>query len=161
MAAARLAIGLLALLGLHLATAAPASRITVQQRVGDGLQPSIGNGFLSGDVGCCWDPASSGCQQSSCGALHIAGVFNVRPVPGAPVSWRADIGNPLAAFVDPSATTAWQGATLDLATAALYNLTQVSTCPGATIQLTHLAHRAHRQLLLLEVRALGLAPGAR
>ena len=45
-----------------------------------GLFPSIGNGFISGDVGCpsarlAANTSAHG-PPTSCGALHIGGVFN-------------------------------------------------------------------------------------
>ena len=55
----------------------------------DGLTPSIGNGFISGDAGC---SVPSKLQPGSCGRIHLGGVFQG----GAGHQKRADLVNPFA-----------------------------------------------------------------
>ena len=113
----------------------------------DGLTPSIGNGFISGDAGC---SVKSKLQPGSCGRIHIGGVFQG----GAGQQKRADLVNPFA--VVTAKATRRVGAALDLARGLYTNISEVMCLEGRTTQvsLTTYAHRAHRSLLVLEVDSL-------
>ena len=84
-----------------------------------GLFPSLGNGFLSGDVGCpsarlVANTSSVHEPPTSCGALHIGGVFNDLEFSShygsvahnLSIPHRADIPNPFAIYVDSLQTGA-------------------------------------------------------
>ena len=142
-----------------------------------GLFPSVGNGFLSGDVGCpsarlVASTSSVHGPPTSCGALHIGGVFNDLEFPShygsvahnLSIPHRADIPNPFAIYVDslePGAVA------LDTQYGRVSNLS-MANCeaqPGETgpasarVVVTQYAHRAQRNLLVLELAAEGLAAG--
>lgn len=113
----------------------------------DGLTPSIGNGYISGDAGC---SVPSKLQPGSCGRIHLGGVFQG----GAGQQKRADLVNPFAAVT--AKATRRVGAALDLARGLYTNTSEVVCEDGRTTQvsLTTYAHRAHRSLLVLEIDSL-------
>jgi hypothetical protein len=142
-----------------------------------GLFPSLGNGFISGDVGCpsarlVANTSSVHGPPTSCGALHIGGVFNDLEFPShygsvahnLSIPHRADIPNPFAIYVDSLQTGA---VALDTQYGRVSNLSMASceAQPGETgpasarVVVTQYAHRAQRNLLVLELVAEGLAAG--
>ena len=142
-----------------------------------GLFPSLGNGFISGDVGCpsarlIANTSSVHGPPTSCGALHIGGVFNDLEYPShygsvahnLSIPHRADIPNPFAIYVDSLQTGA---VALDTQYGRVSNLS-MAKCeaqPGETgpasarVVVTQYAHRAQRSLLVLELAAEGLGAG--
>ena len=145
-----------------------------------GLFPSIGNGFISGDVGCpsarlAANTSAHG-PPTSCGALHIGGVFNDLEFPSdyggvahnLSIPHRADLPNPFAIYVDslePGAVAldTQYGRVSNLSLAACEAQpsegSAVAGPASARVVVTQYAHRAERSLLVLELAAEGLAPG--
>jgi hypothetical protein len=144
-----------------------------------GLFPSIGNGFISGDVGC---PSARLAAHSSvhgpptsCGALHIGGVFNDLEFAShfggvahnLSIPHRADIPNTFAIYVEslqPGAVAldTQYGRVSNLSVAACEarppgNSQTVAGPASARVVVTQYVHRAQRSLLVLELAAEGLA----
>ena len=138
-----------------------------------GYSPSLGNGFISGDAGCCTrrctdctdgvcrschssctsaekeggqaNGAAGSVELSGCGRLHIAGVFN--GALGNPVGPgepnRARVSNPHSVFVADELE--WIGGALDLERGMFLNRSVV-TCPedGTNATITVISYHHRR-----------------
>ena len=113
----------------------------------EGLYPSIGNGFISANVGCLPGGAATF-------PIHVGGVFNNQlKGKGLSIPHRADIPNPFAVPARLQNGTLQRAATaLDLEHGLFMNATAYGK-PEVSGQIitTQYAHRAHRALLVLEL----------
>jgi hypothetical protein len=141
-----------------------AARVTAAQMVFSraqikaGFTPALGNGFISGDAGCCTRHCQH-CQHGSCrschsickspfghsardsalsgcGRLHLAGVFN-GALGGSPTTPnRASISNPHSVYV--LGATEWVGGALDIERGIFFNRSVSKVAPfGCPAQLTY------------------------
>eukprot|EP01045_Picozoa_sp_COSAG04_P008043 COSAG04_NODE_437_length_14435_cov_4.075126_9_plen_534_part_00 len=157
------------------ARVAAAQMVFSNAEIKAGFTPALGNGFISGDAGCCTrrcqhcyragcQPCHSMCtrplkagpahetQLSGCGRLHIAGVFNGALGGSPPTPNRASISNPHSVYVEGALQ--WIGGALDFERGIFYNSSLV-VCPedgkNATITLATFHHRLHRNLQVLSI----------
>ena len=120
-----------------------------------GLFPSVGNGFISTNVGCATG-SKGGVNEFF---LHVGGVFNnriaIHPRGAVSIPKRADVPNPFAAVAHiQGSPNAQAGTALDLEFGFFSNVT-AAKIDGREVRVstTVYAHRAHRSLLVFEVTA--------
>ena len=114
--------------------------------IGAGLMPIAANGFLGVEPGPLRVPGVFG-------GLYLAGVFN-----GANFttpSHRAELPRTTALSLAACAGCSAQGVAVDFRRALVLNRTLVDTpeCPSSVVEVAVYAHRALRELLVLEVAA--------
>ena len=115
-----------------------------------GLFPSVGNGFLSANVGCASHLGGPGGEFN----IHVGGVFN-NQLAASNIPHRADIPNPFQVVATIVGASNFQaGTALDLQHGLFSNVTAAAVAPGAPrVTTTVFAHRSIRSLLVLEVAA--------
>lgn len=118
-----------------------------------GHMPSLGNGYLAKAVG----PYHSIGAANDYGSFYLAGVFS--GIGNSTPSQRAAIPD----VADPRLRVGTAvGAALDLRGGAYLNRTLVNSpeCAGVLVQQRLYAHRAERELFVVELRATAAAEGA-
>ena len=129
-----------------------------------GLFPSVGNGFISGNVGCARSQHTKLSGHGDRGPpdfgeffLHVGGVFNnIVDIKGkTSIPQRAKIPNPYAAVAHIASTepNVQAGTALDLEYGLFHNATVSKNSGGVRVSTTIYAHRALRNLLVFEVAA--------
>ena len=114
-----------------------------------GLFPSVGNGFLSANVGC---------AKNTDFFLHVGGVFSnrlaIHAKSSTSIPHRAGIPNPFAAVASIVGSANLQaGTALDLQHGLFSNVTAAAGVGGVRVTTAIYAHRALRNLLVFEVVA--------
>ena len=128
-----------------------------------GLFPSVGNGFISGNVGCATSQNTKLSGHGDRGPpdfgeffLHVGGVFNnIVDINGkTSIPQRAKIPNPFSvvAHIGSTEPNVQAGTALDLEYGLFQNVT-VSKNSGVRVSTTIYAHRALRNLVVFEVAA--------
>ena len=128
-----------------------------------GLFPSVGNGFISGNVGCATSQNTKlsghgdrGPQEFGEFFLHVGGVFNNNvDIHGkTSIPQRAKIPNPYAvvAHITGTGPNVQAGTALDIEYGLFHNVT-VNNDSAVRVSTTIYAHRALRSLLIFEVAA--------